>query len=77
MEAYPFPHIEDSLNTLGGAWFFCGFDLANGYWQVKMDATDQEKTGFFTQGGLYEFRMMPFGLVNAPATFERLMERVL
>ena len=74
VEAYPLPHIEDSLNMLGGARFFCSLDLASGYWQVEMDAADREKTAFVTQGGL---RVMPFGLVNAPATFERLMERVL
>ena len=77
VDAYPLPHIEDSLNTLGGERFFCSLDLASGYWQVEMDAADREKTAFVTQGGLYEFRVMPFGLVNAPATFERLMERVL
>ena len=77
VDAYPLPHIEGSLNTLGGARFFCSLDLASGYWQVEMDAADQEKTAFVTQGGLYEFRVMPFRLVNAPATFERLMERVL
>ena len=77
VDVYPLPHIEDSLNTLGGARFFCSLDLASGYWQVEMNATDREKTAFVTQGGLYEFRVMPFGLVNAPATFERLMERVL
>ena len=77
VDAYPLPHIEDSLNTLGGASFFCSLDLASGYWQVEMDAADREKTAFVKQGGLYEFRVMPFGLVNAPATFERLMERVL
>ena len=77
VDAYPLPHIEDSLNTLGGARFFCSLDLASGYWQVEMDAADREKTAFVTQGGLYEFRVMPFVLVNAPATFERLMERVL
>ena len=77
VDAYPLPHIEDSLNTLGGARFFCSLDLASGYWQVEMDAADREKTAFVTQGRLYEFRVMPFGLVNAPATFERLMEGVL
>ena len=77
VDAYPLPHIEDSLNTLGGARFFCSLDLASGYWQVEMDAADRDKKAFVTQGGLYEFRVMPFGLVNAPATFERLMERVL
>ena len=77
IDAYPLPHIEDSLNTLGGARFFCSLDLASGYWQVEMDAADRERTAFVTQGGLYEFRVMPFGLVNAPATFERPMERIL
>ena len=77
VDAYPLPHIEDSFNTLEGARFFCSLGLASGYWQVEMDAADREKTAFVTQGGLYEFRVMPFGLVNAPATFERLMERVL
>ena len=71
VDAYPLPYIEDSLNTL------CSLDLASGYWQVEMDASDREKTAFVTQGGLYKFRVMPFGLVNAPMTFERLMERVL
>ena len=77
VDAYPLPHIEDSLNPLRGARFFCSLDLASGYWQVEMDAADQEKTAFVTQGWLYEFRVMPFGLVNAPATFERLMEQIL
>ena len=77
VDAYPLPHIEDSLNTLGGARFFCSLDLASGYWQVEKDAADREKTAFVMQGGLYEFRVMPFGPMNVPATFERLMERVL
>ena len=76
VDTYPLPHIEDSLNTLGGAWYFCSLDLASGYWQVEMHKEDREKTAFVTQGGLYEFKVLPFVLVNAPGTFERFMERV-
>ena len=71
VDAYLLPHIEDSLNTLGSARFFCSLDLASEYWQVEMGAADQGKTAFVTQGGLYEFSVMPFGVVNAAATFER------
>ena len=59
LDAYPLPHIEDSLNTLGGARFFCSLHLASGYWQLEMDTPDREKTTFVTKGGLYEFSVMP------------------
>ena len=76
-DAYALPRIDDSLDQLAGAkWFSC-LDLNSGYWQVEVDDADREKTAFASRRGLYEFKVMPFGLCNAPATFERLMETVL
>jgi hypothetical protein len=65
------------LDTLGNSSWFSSLDLANGYWQVEMDPKDREKTAFITQFGTYQFIVMPFGLCNAPATFQRLMNDVL
>ena len=76
-DAYPLPRIDESLDQLRGARWFSTLDLNAGYWQVEMDPADRPKTAFATREGLYEFNVMPFGLCNAPATFERLMETVL
>ena len=76
-DSYPLPRIDDSLDALSGSVWFSTLDLLSGYWQVEVDPKDREKTAFATTGGLYEYNVMPFGLANAPATFERLMEQVL
>ena len=75
-DAYPLPRIDEALDALGGAKFFCSLDLAHGFHQIPVAAKDVEKTAFRVgTGGLYEFTRMPFGLCNAPATFMRVMDK--
>lgn len=76
-DSYPLPVITDSLNALGGSSWFSSMDLSSGYYQVEMDPKDKAKTAFTSHEGLYQFKVMSFGLCNAVATFERLMENVL
>ena len=76
-DSYPLPRIDGTLSTLAGSRWFSILDLRNGYCQVGLHPDDKEKTAFSTGSGLYQFAVMPFGLCNAPATFERLMEFVL
>ena len=76
-ERFPLPRIQDILDTVGKCCYFSTLDLASGYYQVAMDPASQEKTAFTTFSGLYEFRVLSFGLTNGPSTFQRLMEHVL
>ena len=76
-DAYPLPRVDDILDTLASCKWFTTLDLLSGYWQVEVDPNDREKTAFITHDGLFQFIKMPFGLCNAPATFQRLMDLVL
>ncbi|GBM94250.1 Transposon Ty3-I Gag-Pol polyprotein, partial [Araneus ventricosus] len=76
-DSYPLPRIDDTLDASNGSQWFTTLDLKSGYWQVEVRPEDREKTAFTTGQGLWQFKVMPFGLCNAPATFERLMETVL
>ena len=75
-DAYPLPRIDDTFDTLSGSRWFSTLDLASGYWQVELDEEAKIKSAFCVRGGLFQWKVMPFGLCNAPSTFERLMEQV-
>lgn len=76
-DSYPLPRPSDALDSLSGACWFSTIVLSSGYWQVELDPKDREQTAFNTGSALYQFKVMPMGLTNAPPTFQRLMELVL
>ncbi|CAF4471434.1 unnamed protein product, partial [Rotaria magnacalcarata] len=76
-DVYPIPRIDDTLDQLQAAKYFTSLDLKSGFWQIELDDESRPKTAFITHAGLFQFKVMPFGLTKAPATFQRLMDLVL
>lgn len=74
-DSYPLSRMEDCIDQVGAAKFVSKFDLLKGYWQVPLSACARET--FITPAGFYEYTVMSFGLSNAPATFQRLMNKVV
>lgn len=76
-DAYPLPYISAILDQLRNAHFLSSIDIKSAYWQVPVAESSREYTAFTIPGGLYQFKKMPFGLSNSPATFQRLIDNVL
>ena len=73
---YPLPRIDELIDSLGGSAVYSSLDLQQGYNQIKIRAEDVSRTAFRTPMGHYEFVVLPFGLTNAPATFQAVMNRI-
>ena len=76
-DAYPLPRIDVCLDAMASAKWFSTFDLRSSYHQVPVEQNDMDKTAFICPRGMYRFKTMPFGLCNAGATFQRLMDIVM
>ena len=76
-DPYPLPNIEDLIANIGSSKFITTLDLMKCYYQVPINTQHREKTAFVTPYVKYKFLMMPFGIISAPSTFQRLMDGLL
>ena len=76
-DSFLLPRIDSTLDALSGMSLLSTLDLASGYWQCELEEVSKEKTAFISHRGLFEFEVLPFGVVNGPNYFQRLMECIL
>ena len=74
---FPLPRIEDCIDRVGNAKFISKFDLLKGFWQVPLTSRAKEISAFATPEGLYQYKVMPFGMKNSRPTFQRLINHVI
>ena len=75
-DSCPLPKIDEILALLGGSRYFTSLDCKSGYWQIKMADSDKEKVSFSCHRGLFSFNVLPFGVTNGPAVFQKLMNNI-
>ena len=76
-DSFPIARIADCIDQIGKAKFVSTFDMLEGYWQVPLTYRAHEISGFVTPSGLYQYSVLPFGLKNAPATFQRMVNKLV
>ena len=76
-DRWPLPKIKEILEDLCGSSYFTSLDIFSGYWQIQLDEQCKENTTFTSRFGTFQFEVMPLGLMNAPATFQRMMDSIL
>ena len=76
-DTYPIPRIDDCIDKIGNAKYVSKFDLLKGFWQVPLTERAKEISAFVTPDGLFQYKVIPFGMKNSPATFQRLINQVI
>ena len=76
-DTFPIPRMNDCIDYIGNAKYVTKFDLLKGFWQVPLTDRAKEISAFITPSGLYQYKVMPFGMKNSPATFQRLINSIV
>ena len=75
--SYPLPRIEDCIDCVGKARYVTTLDLLKGYWQIPLTKCAKKLSAFETHEGLYQYRVMPFGMQNVLATLQRMINQIV